>query len=140
MARTQQQIFDSMLAVKDTEPSLSTLNSTSATAIWRLILWVCAGGIYALELLFDAFKIEIDTKAAAAQIGNAAWYRNQILAFQFGDDLTFANGIYAYATLDESKKIVKRCAVDEAVDLTVGGVLRVKVAKASGANVVQLRA
>jgi hypothetical protein len=138
MARTQQEIFDKMLLDKANEPSLSTLNSTSATAIWRLILWVCAGGIYALELLLDAFKIEINTKVAEAQIGNASWYRNKILAFQFGDNLIFSNGIYAYPTLDDVKKIIKRCAVDEAVDLLVGGVLRVKVAKLDGATLTQL--
>jgi len=138
MARTQTEIFNSLLAAKTAETTLNTFTSTSATALWRLMLWVCAGGIYALELLFDVFKTEVDTKAAAAQVGNAAWYRNKILAFQFGDALTFSNNVYTYAVLDTTKQIIKRCAVNEAVDLTVGGILTVKVAKLSGTNLVEL--
>ena len=138
MARTQTEIYNSLLAQKAAETTLNVFNSTSATALWRLILWVCAAGITALELVFDAFKIEVNTKAAAAQVGNAAWYRNRIFDFQYGDNLVFQSGIYRYATIDETKKIVKRCAVDEAVDLTIGGVLRVKVAKESSGNLTEL--
>ena len=138
MARTQTEIYNSLLAAKNTEGVLAVFNSTSATALWRLLLWVCASGIAGLELLFDAFKSEVDTKAAAAQVGNAQWYRDHIFSFQFGDNLVFSNGIYSYAVLDATKKIVKRCAVDETIDLTVGGVLRIKVAKEIGGNLTEL--
>ncbi len=138
MARTQEEIYSIMLAVKNTETSLNIFNSISNTAIWRLMLWICAGGIHYLEILLDVFKSEVDAKVAAAQVANTAWYRLKILDFQFGDSLVFANNVYSYATIDDNKKIIKRCAVNEAIDLTVGGVLTVKVAKLSGTNLVEL--
>jgi hypothetical protein len=106
----------------------------SKTSISRLIAWVVAGAVVVLETIFDAFKIEVDVKAAAAQVGNALWYQRQILAFQYGDSLVYANDVYKYATIDTTKKIVKRCAIEERGDSSI----RIKVAKMNGTTLTAL--
>jgi hypothetical protein len=139
MAKTQQAIFDDIKAAITAEPLLTNVGTNlSKTSILGLFIWVVSGAMVSIETAFDNFKAEIQTLGAAAQVGNLAWYRAKILAFQYGDNLTFINNIYQYPTIDEDKKIVKRCSIDEANDLTVGGVLRIKVAKLNGANLIEL--
>lgn len=131
MARTAAQIFEDMVTAKNAETSLADLNSTSATAFWRLVFWVCANGIAVLETLWDAFKVAIQSLLDSQQVGNVDWYRKQILAFQYGDSLVFLNDKYQYSTIEDTHKIIARCAIVESNDPSVGAVLRVKVAKCS---------
>lgn len=138
MARTQTDIFNTMLTAKAAEPSLSGLTSQTTTAIWRLIMWVCAGAIALFEGLHDAFKVSVQNQLYSQQVGNLYWYQQQILNFQFGDNLSFIGGKYRYETLDNTKKIVVRCAILEENDPSVGAILKVKVAKASGTDLTGL--
>jgi hypothetical protein len=138
MARTQTEVFNTMLAAKAVESSLSRLTSQATTAIWRLILWVCAGAISFFEGLHDQFKTDVQTQIDSQQVGNLYWYQQQILNFQLGDNLVFSGGKYRYAVIDAAKKIVARCAILEENDPSVGANLRVKVAKANGTDLVAL--
>ena len=135
MARDKTEIYQQMVDETGAEPLLNSwYQNPSKTAIWRLWLWVVASGVYLLELIFDQFKTDVDTLAKAAQVGNAPWYRSRIFEFQYTDSLVLVGDKYQYTAIDETKKIVKRCAIEEKTN----GKLRVKVAKLTGQNLVAL--
>lgn len=139
MARTIQEIYDSIITEKENQteltgllPSsdnytnlLNDLTSTSKVAIWRLWAYMMSVAVRVHELVFDLFKEEVEAIAAAAPPGTPAWYQKMMLLFQFGYNLEYANYQYDYATEDDSAKIIKYCAVSERTD----GVVIVKIAK-----------
>jgi hypothetical protein len=124
MARTindiQQEILDkkasstelSALEVLTTaeRTSLGSLTSTSKVALWRLFVYVVAFCIYTLEVLFDAFRTEIDAKVRANRPHTADWYRAKALAFQYGDELVDSD---EYEVIDIEKQIIKQVAIVE---------------------------
>lgn len=138
MARTLQQIYNEMVSEKETmtqlaslQPNidsaqqlLSDLTTGSKVAIWRLLFFAVAVGIWSHEKLFDDLKAWIEVRATEIQTGTLPWYRTKALEFQYGDSLVFANDKYNYATVDEAARIVKLAAVNE-----VGGNVIIKVAK-----------
>lgn len=110
----------------DSVNQLSTdLNSGSKVSIWRLFVYLISLAHHTQQFLWDVFKIEIEEIVANAPTGTLPWYQLQILDFQYGDTLDFVNEKYIYSIIDESKKIVKLCAVEDRVD----GVVIMKVAK-----------
>jgi len=113
MARSIDTIFNLIIAEKEATTELSGLNSTSQTAIFRLWAWVTATVIYTVEVIFDLFKVEITTLLLALKPGSLPWYQEMCKAFQYGDSLQWIDGKYGYATIDEAKKIVKQCSVNE---------------------------
>jgi hypothetical protein len=130
MARTSNDIFQTMETAKNAEPTLQGLTSISQTALWRLFLWIVAVAHHYIEVLFDGFKNEVSQIAANAQVANLAWYQQEIFKFQLGDNLAFVDNRYKYAAFDAAKKVVKRCVVVE----DANGKLTVKVAKQNGQN------
>jgi hypothetical protein len=144
MARTIQEIYDSIITEKQTLSSLngltpnpetyvnflSQLASSSRVAIWRLFAYIVAVAIYTTEVLWDVFKAEIENIAAQAEAGTVRWYQEKVLDFQYGDVLIYQDGVYQYALIDESLKVVKRCAVVERPD----GVVFIKTAKLDNAG------
>lgn len=143
MARTVQEIYNEMVAEKETMTNLSALqpnvdsfqtlltNLTSASSVagWRLLFWAIAYGIWLVETLFDEHIEWINNRALEITTGTLPWYARMALAFQFGDSLTFLNDKYQYTTINASNQIVKLAAVNE-----VGGVVILKVAKLDGSN------
>lgn len=150
MARTILEIYDAIIAEKETgtqlqdltpDPETSTqllsdLSSGSKVAIWRLWAYITAVAIYAHEVIFDIFKEEVQAIADAAAPGTPAWYRQKMLEFQYGDTLTYLNYQYVYDPVDESARIITRCAVQERSD----GAVLIKVAKDSGGSPAPLSA
>lgn len=150
MARTVAEIYDAIIAYKDNQTFLQDLtpqndtaqqlandmNSDSKTAIWRLWAYCTAVAIYVHETLWDIAKVELNTIAANAITGTIRWYQEQVFLFQFGDSLTYINGKYQYPVIDLTKRIVKRCAVNE----NQNGALLIKVAKLNGAQLLPLAA
>lgn len=136
MARTIDQISDTIISRIQAEPLLAGLNSTSKTAVWRLLVYCFSFGIWVLETLFDTHKDEIDTAIANQKKGSPLWYRNMALAFQFGFDLVpdqdyFDNTNYTQEQIDDSK-IIKYAAYDES---EVESRLILKVATENSAGV-----
>lgn len=112
----------------DSVDQLNTdLNSGSKVSIWRLFAYLIALAHHTQQFLWDLFKVEIEAIVANAPTGTLPWYQLQVLKFQYGDTLTFFNEKYIYPTIDESKKIVKLCAVEDRAD----GVVIIKVASLS---------
>lgn len=84
MSKTQQTIFNELLAEKNAQADLSALNSTSNTAIWRLWLWMVA---FAHKLLYDAWdvtKSEIATLTSQQIHGTNPWYEGLCLNWTSG--------------------------------------------------------
>ena len=117
MARTIEQISDTIITRIKAEPLLAGLHSNSKTSIWGLFIYCVAFGIWVLETLFDTHKAEIDTALANQKKGSKLWYRNMALAFQYGFDLITDsdqfNNIGYTAEQIEASKIIKYAAVTE---------------------------
>lgn len=116
MARTLDEWKSTVLAKKAEYPALDELSSTSATAIWRLFCDIIAWAAFLVDQLFDVHKAEVSAQAEAAIAGNAAWLRNQVLAFEL-NNTTFSsnpNRQAVYLTsLGDAAKIVKYVAIQE---------------------------
>ena len=81
MARTINAIFSEMLEQKNSTPALSSLTSSSATAIWRLLFYVVAFAIYVHESLWDEYRKEVNAAIDEMIPHRPKWYRDKTLAF-----------------------------------------------------------
>ncbi len=139
MARTILEIYQEIIDEKETRTALSALlpaeetsqnllddlTSNSKVAIWRLWAFIIAVAHHVHETFFDQFLIEAQAIADSAVPGTPLWYKQTMLDFQYGDSLEEIDGRFQYEQIDEEKKIIKRCSVEERTD----GVVAVKVAK-----------
>lgn len=91
-------------------------NTFSSVSVENILMYIVAVCAYTLEVMFDRHKVEVDERIVANIVPTVRWYHTQALAFQYGDILVFdeATQSYRYAVEDESKKIVKYCAVQDA--------------------------
>lgn len=135
MARTIEEIEEVMLTAKAADSNLNSLTSTSKTAIWRLWIKIISAAHLLLEQLWDQKLIELEQAADKAIAGNDKWYADQILKWQYGYTLIEQDGRLDYLIEDEDAKLVKKVA-----SFTEGRILRVKVAKESGSDLVPLTA
>lgn len=133
MARTQQEIEDSINDQIALEPSLSQINSSSLLGVLMAIKRVVARAIQTLENYWDAFSKELDQRAAEAVTGSTRWYNDRAREFQYGDLLIEKDGKLFYQVVDETKRIVKYAAVTELEDLTL-----IKIAKDTAGEYVPL--
>lgn len=115
---------DSTSTLDNTQRLLNDLSTPSKVAVWRLLLWVVAFGIWIHEMLWDVFKAEVDSIVASAIPGIPRWYQRETLKFQYGYQLVWDGKKYVYPTIDTNAQIITRCAIQDN-----GGVIRVKVAK-----------
>lgn len=111
------------------DTSLNLANSTSGTAVWELYADIISFVMYILHSLWTTYEQRLKTAAAAAIAHNMHWYALRVREFQLGDTLEVNNGVVGYATIDESKQIIKAAAVKQGGQ----GTLVIKVAKQSGA-------
>ena len=81
MARSTNAIFADMLAEKQRQTALSSLNSSSATAIWRLMLYIVAYAAHVLEVLWDTYQQEVTNAIERMIPHRPKWYRDKVLAF-----------------------------------------------------------
>jgi hypothetical protein len=81
--------------------------------------------INVLEQLWDLMKSNFDASIAKAGAGTIPWFRERVLEWQYGDAVKYTDGVYAYDSLNEEKKIIKFCSISE----TGNKEILVKVAK-----------
>lgn len=117
MARPIQEIQNEIFANITANENLSSLNSTSKVAVFRLFVFVVSFSIWLLETLFDTHDAEITTKLANQKSGRLSWYKTMALQFQYGFDLEidkdyFLNGDATQEEI-EASKIIKYAAVNE---------------------------
>lgn len=117
MARTLEQIQNEIILNIQQEPSLSGLTSTSKVAIWRLLVYIFAVGVWSLEKLFDAYKTEVNTYVSTLKPHTLSWYHGKCLAFQYGFDLVPDTDRYDNTGVDQSlidaSLVVKSVAINE---------------------------
>jgi len=80
-----------MVTQKDLEAGLAGLTSTSLTAIWNLIFFVCATAIKVIEDLFVVLESDVEERKKEIPVGTLKWYADESLLFQYGDSLAFQN-------------------------------------------------
>lgn len=117
MARSIQAIQNEIFANITANENLSSLNSNSKVAVFRLFVFVVSFSIWLLETLFDTHDAEITTKLANQKSGRLSWYKTMALRFQYGFDLEtdkdyFVNGDATQEEIEDSK-IIKYAAVNE---------------------------
>lgn len=127
MARTTQDIYDSIVAEKDSQATLNGLQpaadtsqtlladvaSTSRVADWRLWAWVVAVSSNLLEMMWDTYKTTVESIVNAAPYASTRWYQQQALKFQIGYQLVWQNNKFEYSVVDTAAQIVQRAAVIE---------------------------
>lgn len=127
MARTKDEIFNYLLALKNADPVLSTiLTSESKASFYQSLFALYAEATGDFELTFDDFVAELEAIVNTKQVHTDFWWREISLAFQLGDALERGdNGNLFYPVIDESKQIIKRAAVVTGAE----GSIELKVAK-----------
>lgn len=109
------------LSVNDTFSS-----KFSSVSIENILFFIVAACCHVLEVLFDYHKADIEEKISMAVVASVPWYYKMALAFQYGDSLVLNERTqqYEYATIDESKQVVKYAAVRDkgtSVQILVSG-------------------
>ena len=105
----------------------STWNgSFSSVSLENIIFFIVAACCHVLEYIFDSYMKAVEEKVAMAVVASVPWYYKMAMAFQYGDSLVLneATQQYEYATLDESKQVVKYAAVRDrgtSVQIIVSG-------------------
>lgn len=110
------ELFQEIEQEKLIQADLSSLNSPSKTASWRLWAWITALCQYVMESFFDDHKQEMTELAAAIAGGSASWYVKKAKEFQFGDVLQLVNDVPSYAVTvseEDPKRVVKFSALTE---------------------------
>ncbi|HMP92098.1 MAG TPA: hypothetical protein PKD90_04450 [Phnomibacter sp.] len=127
MARSINDIQASIIAAKDGDPTLAALNSTSRTAIWRLLTYVVAAAIWVLETLFDTHKAEVLETVANLKPHSLRWYALAARRYRHGQALIPETDKYSDEGLTSAQilamQVVSYAAV---VEQPLG--LRIKVA------------
>lgn len=113
-----------MDAEQSAQASLSELNSTSQTGIYRLWKFITATVINYIEQLWDIYKAELETKIKNAAVGTNQWYKAKALEFQYSastPQVLQVNSDYSigYPTVDTSLRIITRCSVKTTATRTV---------------------
>jgi len=121
-----------MVAQKEADENLSALNTSSTTAIWKLLFYIFAVCAWTIERLIDTHKAEVSDLIASEMPHTLTWYQAKAKAFRYGQSLIPDTDKYSDGGLTdediETMQIVKSAAVVEATDSS----LTIKVATKSG--------
>lgn len=121
MARSTATIKQNIMNSIAADPILSPLlTSTSLTAIYGLFAYIIAAVQNLFEQVWDNYLLQLESYANKSPGGSAPWIQQQAFIYQYdpsGAPATntlsiIANGAVGYATVDESFRIVTRCAVN----------------------------
>lgn len=98
----------------------------SSVSLENIIFFIIAACSHVLEVIFDEYVNTVDEKIKTAVVASVPWYYKIAKAFQYGDSLVLNEDTqqYGYATIDESKQVVKYAAVRDrgtSVQILVSG-------------------
>jgi hypothetical protein len=115
MARTIAEIESQIIKEKNSQPSLSGLNSPSQVAIFRTWIFIQAVAISLLEQVIDVFKDDFENKVSKSVAGTPKWIQDKVLKFQYSatnPQITkLIDFIPSYNVIDASLRIITRCSV-----------------------------
>lgn len=101
----------------------------SRVSVTRLIMYVCSC-IYALVgVKLDDWQREVNATADETRYGTEAWWKEQVLGFQYGHSVEVIDGRMGYAEDDAEARIVTAATI-----ATVGRTLSIKVAKGAAGS------
>lgn len=129
--RTIEEIKKSMLDDFYKQPGMALkFNSTVSNAgILSVLFYVFAAVVWSMESLFYLHKGDVETYINEFKPHTLRWYRNKVLDYRAGKELIPETDQYDLSLFSEeelaSTRVVKYCAVTEAVDASV---LYIKVA------------
>jgi hypothetical protein len=125
IATIKQQIQDEKNALS--EISSIKFKEEGGSKVGKANAWAYIYAVLAnvLEQLWDLMKSNIEASISKAGAGTLPWLRERILEFQSGDNVSYADGIVSYATLNTDKRIITRCSVSQ----DGNRVVKAKVAK-----------
>jgi hypothetical protein len=81
MARSVKEVFDSLITIKNADTNLDELNSTSATALWSLFLFVVAAGISFFEQIQDLFYQDLIYQKSTTSVYTPQWWVDKMINF-----------------------------------------------------------
>lgn len=125
MARTIEEIKKSMTDQFLSDETLRQAYGITGDVTWEstfskvsvenMLMYVVAFVAHTLEVKMDAFRKDVDTQIAQNIVPTVRWYHTQAVAFQYGDQLVYNEeyGHFEYPEVDETKKLVKYCAVKD---------------------------
>lgn len=137
MARSVDEIQQEIKTQIRTYPSLDNFlfpeEGGSKASVFNVIIFVVSAAIFTFEVLIDNLQNDILLTASRAPAGNAHWLREQILNFQFGDQVQMnttdpdADDYFVpkYDPVVEANKIVTQATVLDGIN----GTTNIKVAK-----------
>lgn len=98
----------------------------SSVSIENILFYIVAACHYVLETIWDSFNTKVDEKIATAVVASLPWYYKISREYQEGDTMVWNEETqeYVYATIDESKQLIKHCAVRD-----LGSSIKILVAK-----------
>lgn len=131
MARDITEIYDEIIATKNSRQELSGLNSTSNVSIYKLWAYVVSVAIYTHEVLWDLLQLELDENLNNRINGTPEWYGQKSLEYQDGDELVVDPVTYAavYQPVIEGNRIITRASFSENLE---DGVLKLNLKVAKG--------
>lgn len=123
MARSINEIQQSIIATVQATPELAAASSTSKRAIWRLWTYVVAVAINFLEQLNDIFKAEVESIVSLAAPQTAQWLQDKVFKFQYSTTdpqiIQLIDLVPQYPTVNSALRIVSRCSVKKTIINTV---------------------
>ena len=129
MARTTEEIFADMVAEKGRRTELDGLDSPSAAAVWRLMLYVVAYAIGVLERLWEAYRAEVEERVGEIMPHRPRWYVGKVMEFMSGTPLIPDTDTFDTSGMTDGEiaaaRVVKHAAATESADASV---LVIKVA------------
>ncbi len=137
--RTTQEIYNSLVDIKNSDSNLDDLNSTSVTALWSLYLFVVAAGISFFEQVLALFVEDLEYQKDTTPIYTAQWWRDRMINFyQFSDTDPAIGQVKVndnfeifYETEDIDARIIEYCAVTQELNSRQ---VTIKVAKDNGSG------
>lgn len=131
MARTIDEIQTEIITNIQSDANLSEANSTSVSAIWRLITRVVATAIASLENLWDVYRSALISDIEILKPHTAKWYQNKSLNYLHGFTLKVDDDDYDLTGIDDAT-IAAAKIVTAAAAVEQNGTLVLKVNKLVG--------
>lgn len=136
MARTIEQIQQSIIDAKNATPVLSGLTSTSQVAIWRLWTYITAVATWALENILDIAIAQQNIYIKSQKIHSLTWYSDYAKKFQYGSSLPYGAVEYDNSSLTPSQVETQQVVKFAAAVKTPGGIM-IKIAGVDGSGNLQ---
>lgn len=124
MALTVQEYYDRIKAEAVSQATaagdasmIAMLNNPSRVAVWKVLFWSVAYGIFLIDTLFDLFRAETDLRVKQLKPATLTWFAEKAKTFQYGDNLVAETDTYDNTGLTaveiDTRKVIKYAAAIE---------------------------